>query len=64
MIEQIRPITIRIDPTIHNAMKIRAKAQRVQISLLYEQAAEAFLEPKNSPKKAENKANGNAAVRR
>lgn len=50
-IETVQPVTIRIDPTIHNAMRTMARQQRVHISLLYERAAESFLNEKNNTKK-------------
>lgn len=49
-IQEMRPVTINIEPSIHNAMKYLAKSKRVHISLLYEQAAEAFLNLQNGPK--------------
>lgn len=48
MIEKMYPVTIRIDSTIHAAMKSAAKQKRVHISLIYEQAAEAYLTQENS----------------
>lgn len=57
IIESTRSVTIRIDETIHNGMKTRARQQRLHLSLLYEQAAEAFLNGQNNLKKDVKKAN-------
>jgi len=40
-------VTIHIDGSYHSAMKQLAKKKRVLISLLYEQAVEAFLDTQN-----------------
>jgi len=50
--DPIRPVTIRIDETIHNAMRNKAKLLRIQVSLLYEQAAEQYLNERNRSQKA------------
>jgi predicted transcriptional regulator len=67
--------TITIDKSLHTGMKQMARAKRVHVSNLYEQAVEAFLSnenrpqitqktPENNAKKPENKANASNVPRR
>lgn len=57
-------VTIHIDESYHTAMKGLAKSKRVLISLLYEQAVEAYLDTENKRKIPVKKTNGLRAVSR
>lgn len=57
-------VTVKIDPSIHSAMKSLARNKRVHIALLYEQAAELFLNEQNKAKLSSKKGNVPAASSR
>lgn len=52
-----KQVTIHIDATYHAAMKDLAHRRKVLISLLYEQATEAFLDSQNKAKIIEKRPN-------